>query len=335
MTVTATTTSFESATGDALDAALVLADPDACAALAGLVARLRSIGYDGSPEFVVSAVVRADNANATIVRLAGADPVRFEDALDALGADAVAALTRSGALAPVDDGLALTARIFPMRSVYSFLPLNTTGRDVVYFGPDSLALLECIWAARGYGDHAADLATGNGFIAAALATRYDHVVAADLSHRCVSTAALIPVVNPHLQARFSAVEMDVASGLRAGSFDLVTANAPWVPEVVTPDGPPRLFAAGGPTGFELPKRFIDAAAELLAPDGRAFIACLDLEFDDGRRPLRDHLPSVIARDVAATVTETKLNTAIDYTRWANLKTTGVTRARHVIVELHR
>src|SRR5438552_1815971 len=83
---------------------------------------------------------------------------------------------------------------------------------------------------------------------AALATRYDHVVAADLSHRCVSTAALIPIVNPHLRSRFSAVEMDVANGLRAGSFDLVTANAPWVPEVVTPDGPPRLFAAGGPTG---------------------------------------------------------------------------------------
>ena len=46
---------------------------------------------------------------------------------------------------------------------------------------------------------------------------------------------------------------------------------------------PRRFAAGGPTGFELPRRFIDAAAGLLSPGGRAFIACLDIEFDDGKR----------------------------------------------------
>ena len=264
-----------------LDPARVVADPDGCAALAELVSRLRAIGYDGSPDFVPTDAAWADRCN-TIVALAGTRTVLERDAVDALGGDAVTALVRCGAMARLGAHLCLTARVMPMRSVYTFLPGPQAGEDTVYLGPDSLVLFEIIWAARGYGDRAVDLATGNGFIAAALATRYDHVIAADLSRRCVSTAALVPVVNPHLRSRFAAVQMDVAQGLRAGSFDLVTANAPWVPETAGPDGgPPRRFAAGGPTGFELPRRFIDAAAELLAPGGRAFIACLDIAFDGG------------------------------------------------------
>ena len=152
----------------------------------------------------------------------------------------------------------------------------------------------------------------------------------------MSTAALVPVVNPHLRSRFAAVQMDVANGLRAGSFDLVTANAPWVPETVGPDGgPPRRFAAGGPTGFELPRRFIDAAAELLAPGGRAFIACLDIAFDDGRRPLLDHLRLVSAPGVEVMINETTLNEIFDYGEWASRKARGATYAKHVVVELRR
>lgn len=321
---------------ESLDATRVLADPDACAALTEFVARLRHLEYDGSPQFVASTAAAGDRSTQTLVTLAGGEPVCEHDAIRALGAQACIALMRCGALTERDGALALTARVFPMRSVYTFLPAHQPGLDVVYFGPDSLVLFETVWAARGYGDRAADLATGNGFIAAALATRYDHVIAADLSPRCVSTAALIPVVNPHLRSRFAAVEMDVANGLRAGSFDLVTANAPWVPETEGPNGgPPRLFAAGGPTGFELPSRFIDAAADLLGPGGRAFIACLDIAFDDGRRPLHDHLPSVTTRDLRVRVHDTRMNEAFDYSRWAGQKVAGATCAKHVIVEIRR
>lgn len=318
-----------------LDATRVLADAEACAALGEFVALLRSIEYDGSPRFATSPAVAANRRAGTLVMLASGDPVRGRDVVDALGPEASFALVRCGALAETDGLLSLTARLLPMRSVYTFLPPPRLDRDVVYFGPDSLVLFEAVWGACAYGDRAADLATGNGFIAAALATRYDHVVAADVSRECVAITALIPIVNPHLRSRFSAVEMDVANGLRAGSFDLVTANAPWVPEVVRPDGPPRLFAAGGPTGFELPRRFIDAAIDLLAPGGRAFIACLDLAFDDGRRPLRDHLPSIEQRDVTARVVETRMNQAVDYGRWAVHKVAGATHAKHVLVEIQR
>lgn len=314
----------------------MLADPDGSAALAEFVRRLRSIGYDGSPDFAPADPARSDRWAAGLVALAGSRWVVEQDVVNALGSDAVTALSRCGALARCDGELGLTARVFPMRSVYSFLPGSEPGHDAVYLGPDSLALFEIVWAARGYGDRAADLATGNGFIAAALATRYDHVIAGDLSRRCVCTAALVPVVNPHLRSRFAAVQMDVADGLRRCSFDLVTANAPWVPEVVGPDGgPPRRFAAGGPTGFELPRRFIDAAVELLAPGGRAFIACLDIAFDDGRRPLLDHLRGMSVSEVEVTITETGLNQAFDYGAWAGRRAPGATSAKHVVVELRR
>ena len=169
-----------------------------------------------------------------------------------------------------------------------------------------------------------------------LATRYDHVVAADLSPRCAATAAFVPLLNPHLRGRFASVRTDVAAGLRAGSFDLVTANPPWVPETRAPDGgPPRRFAAGGPTGFELPRRFLDAAADLLAPDGRAFVACMDITFDDGRRPLTEHLSALAGRGFEVEAVASPLNQVFDYGSWAAAKAPGAASAAHTVVELRR
>jgi SAM-dependent methyltransferase len=322
------------AAGVALDPGRVLADADGGAALAALVARLRAIGYDGTQASADAPAARDERWASTIVALARGDAVRASDVVDALGVDDVATMQWAGALFVMGGAAALGARLFPMRSLYTVLPSAVAGEDVVYLGPDSIVLFQRIWSARGYGDRAVDLATGNGFIAAALATRYDHVIAADLSPRCVSTAGLVPVLNPHLRSRFATVQTDVADGLRLGSFDLVTANAPWVPETVGPDGgPPRRFAAGGPTGFELPRRFIDAAAELLAPGGRAFVACLDIGFADGRRPLRQHLPTLSDRGYEVTATESPLNEVFDYGPWARRKAEGAIAARHVVVEV--
>jgi len=323
----------------AMDPARVLADPAGCAALGDIVRRLRAIGYDGSP-----ASAARTNGNdgdvdphaATLVALGRGEGVARRAVVDALGDDAVAALRRCGALLAIDGEMGLSAKVFPMRSVYTLLPHHQEGQDFVYLGRDSVSLFEIVWAARGHGDRAADLGTGNGFIAAALATRYDHVIAADLSHRCVATAAMVPVLNPHLRGRFSAMQLDVANGLRRESFDLVTANAPWVPETKAPDGgEARRFAAGGRTGFELPRRFIDEATDLLAPDGRAFIACSDLGFNDGRRPLREHLPRIEARGFEVRVVETRINELNDFDEWARRKSPGAITGRHVVVEIHR
>ncbi len=315
-----------------MDPTRILADGTGCAALAQLVDRLRAIGYDGSP----GSASPSGEPTATIIALARGEVVTTPAAADAIGADAVAALHGCGALLIAEGHAALSGKILPMRSVYTVLPRHQDGLDIVYLGQDSICLFEIVWAARGFGDRAVDLGTGNGFLAAALATRYDHVVATDLSLRCVAAAALVPVLNPQLRGRFSAVQMDVTNGLAPGSFDLVTANAPWVPETRGPDGgAPRRFAAGGPTGFELPRRFIDEAATLLAPGGQAFIACSDIGFADGRRPLAEHLPEVAARGFEIRAIATRINDEHDFDDWAARKAPGAVSARHVVVEISR
>lgn len=318
-----------------LDPSRVAPGSATAAALTSFVARLRAAGFDGTSASVSDAA-SDDQGVPVLAALARGEVVPRAAAHDALVADDLEALRAGGVLLLVGGDAGLSAKLLPMRSVYTLLPFGRPDEDVVYLGEDSVCLFEIVWAARGIGDRAVDLATGNGFIAASLATRFDHVVAADLSPRCVATAALVPVLNPHLRTRFDAVQLDVADGLRPGSFDLVTANAPWVPETAGPDGgPPRRFAAGGPTGFELPRRFVDAAATLLAPGGRAYVACLDIRFDDGRRPVAEHAPVVAERGYEVAITETRLNDRTDLGPWAARQAPGATSARHVVVELHR
>lgn len=334
-----------------LDIEAVGSDPAALEALASLVAPLRAARYSGAPPDP-----SASRPIAALVELARGRPASGADVGAAIGRRSVHALLRAGVLSHDElDGtqlgsgfLRLRGRIFPLRSTMTFLEehLPVDGVDVVYLGADSVLLLREVWARCGFGDRAADLGTGNGLLAAALATRFDHVVAADISARCTATAALIPPMNPHLAGRLSVVRADIATCLRPGSFDVVVANAPWVPEAVPTeldaDAPlgaggaaTRRFAAGGPTGFELPRRFLDQAAGLLVPGGRAFVACTDITFADGARPLHEHLPVLEGRGVDVEVTVTSLGSMHDLVAWARARVDGAVDVAHVVVSLRR
>ena len=218
--------------------------------------------------------VRPERGAATLATLASGRTVAGRDTADLLGSDIADALFRCGALARVDGDVGLTARIFPMRSLYTFLPRSEPGEDLVYLGRDSLVLFKTIWEAPGYG-HRGRPGDRQRLIAAALATRYDHVVAGDLSPtlclHCRAHSRRQP--SPPLallggadgRGPWAAVDFvrsrqcQCAMGARARRARRRRAA--------------RRFAAGGPTGFELPRRFIDAAVDLLAPSGRGFIAC--------------------------------------------------------------
>ncbi len=317
----------------------VAGDPVARRALGVLGDALRRSRFTGADP-----AGAPDAASGALWALASGAPADRTGCAAALG-DALVDLEGAGVVVPweVETGplpagrCRLRGQILPMRSVLTFLDeLHPEPEsDIVYVGADSIALLRAVWQAGGTGRRAADLGTGQGLLAAALATRYDHVVATDLAPRCVAAAALVPALNPHLAARCSVVRADVAGGLCPRAFDLVVANAPWVPEV--PDdavGDRRRFAAGGPTGFELPRRFLDGAAALLAQGGRAFVACTDLEFDDGRAPLRSHLPALTAAGVDVEVRSTLLDGG-EILAWAQQRAPGVVVADHVIVTLRR
>ena len=68
------------------------------------------------------------------------------------------------------------------------------------------------------------------------------------------------------------VEGDVADVLPGVKCDVVIANPPYIPdEQILPRDvagfEPHIALFGGPTGMELPRRFIQAAARLLKPAG--------------------------------------------------------------------
>ena len=109
-----------------------------------------------------------------------------------------------------------------------------------------------------------------------------------------------------MRDRIAVVQADVAGPLRAGAFDFVVANPPWV---AAPDldetGQPCVYADGGPTGFELPRRFLHDAARLLRPGGVAVVCCLDRRPPgDEPTPLDDTVADLRARPLDVEVIPT-------------------------------
>jgi release factor glutamine methyltransferase len=130
---------------------------------------------------------------------------------------------------------------------------------------------------------AADVGTGSGCIAAALALHVPSLtlVAADRSRAALRVAQL------NLQ-RYSLLERVwlVQSNLLAplhGTFDLICANLPYIPTTTLGPLPvarhePRLALDGGPDGLRLVSDLLASAPRLLAPGG---LILLEIEASQG------------------------------------------------------
>jgi methylase of polypeptide subunit release factors len=258
----------------------VLADEAAMAALRRLAGRLRAAGYDNR------VTDSAEPGCRSASRLALGHPVERHE-LDE--ADA-AALVRVGAADIEGDFFAPRFTLFALGDVLVLIPRDeATGAGRVYFGRDSLLLAEMASRLAGPGGALADLGTGAGTVAALLAPRFDVVVATEILPRTAACAAITFALNPRPGGRPAATAClsDVAAGLVPGTFSLVTGNPPWVPDVGRGGpGPARVFAEGGATGFEVPRRFIVEGAALLAPQGVMVMLALDAKWENGERPLR-------------------------------------------------
>jgi len=176
---------------------------------------------------------------------------------------------------------------------------------VVYVGEDSRYLIEAVLRLAPRGDRAAELGTGTGVLAAMLATRYRAVIATDVARSVAVAAGLTLALNPIPSGHAAAVCVtDVAGALRPGAFDLVAGNAPWVPMDRDCAAPRELFAHGGETGVELPRRFMLEGAALLRAGGVAITLALDIELRGGSRPLRAACDELAAEGYAVTVIPT-------------------------------
>jgi release factor glutamine methyltransferase len=271
---------------DRLDAPALLASPPAKQALVRLAAELRSAGYDN----------RATHDPLTSLALGrSVDPTRLSEVV---GDQGVEALCSAGAADRSEGGIALRFALFAAGSVLALVPrFPTPDPELVYLGPDSFWLLRTAWRLAPGGDVAVDLGTGTGYLAAVLRRRYRTVVATDFLAGTAAVAALTMAVNDGGYA--GSLVADVAGGLRRGCADLVTANPPWVPSPPDRGGAGIVFAEGGPSGTELPLRFIQEGSALLRPGGLGLFQCLDVTRPDGARPLADVCRSLAARGLIA------------------------------------
>lgn len=110
----------------------------------------------------------------------------------------------------------------------------------------------------------ADVGTGSGAVARALADRGARVVAVDINPHAAAHAR--GVIGPVI------LRGDLLSALR-GPFDVVTFNAPYLPsepEERVEGWIDRAFH-GGEGGVEVSERFGADLRRVLAPDGRAYL----------------------------------------------------------------
>jgi release factor glutamine methyltransferase len=129
---------------------------------------------------------------------------------------------------------------------------------------DSRLLADAVVEAVDAGDRLLDVGTGSGYVAARAREAGARVVGADLNpHACRQAAAAgVPVVRA-----------DLTTAFRAGAFDLVAFNPPYLPtapEAEWDDWMERALS-GGEDGRAAIEPFLDDAARVLAPGGAAFL----------------------------------------------------------------
>ncbi len=287
------------------DPVRILGSSRALAALRGLGTRLRSAGYVNR----LGVLQIDDPSNASLAELALGRTLEVTTASSLLSGDhAVHALVESGGgVLSASGGFSLTFEVISdgrAMAILPFLPTDgTVHPDVVYAGSDTWLLRDRAWQFALHGERAVDLGTGTGLVAAFLSGRFTDVLATDITDNALDTARLsFELLDDTSRDRIRLLRTDVAAGLEPGSFDFVCANAPWVPTTAARG---RIYAEGGSTGFELPRRFIAEGAELLAKGGVMVVLCADLEFTDGSRPLADVLSNLSDRGFSARIEVTR------------------------------
>lgn len=263
-------------------------------------------------------------------------PLGRHEARNRIGAGLTDRLLHCGVAVESAAGIALRFAIFAAGSTYALVPPQAREGERVYLGADVRCVLDATWRRATGGHRAVDLGTGTDFLAAALARRYEAVVATDVMGRCTATAELTRLLNPEVRKRIAVVQADIAGPLRPGVFDLVVANPPWVAATDNDEtGRPCVYADGGPTGFELPRRFLLEAANLLALGGVAVVCCLDLRYVDGRAPLRDVVEALRARGFHVEVEPTAANDEPSFVDSHLARQPDLSDLRHVAVVVRR
>jgi carbamoyltransferase len=141
------------------------------------------------------------------------------------------------------------------------LPEEDDRIGVYYLGSDSYGLVNTV--PRETASSALDIFTGSGVHALLAATHCSKVVGVDINPRAVSLATSNAGFNG-FSDRCHFLESDLFSAVEGQTFDLITANPPFVP---TPAEDLALYRSGGETGEFLTSKVLKRLHEFLNPGG--------------------------------------------------------------------
>ncbi len=221
------------------------------------------------------------------------DTLNLDELRSVLGATLVDALVAAGVLVTM-PGDRIVAR-------FSFTPTggglwilsdsHVSGRDAV-MGPGGGTEMLGRLVPRPFQGAVLDVGCGAGSLALTAARAgATRAVGIDVNPRAVEIARFNARLN-RVAAEF--LVGDVVGPVAAEQFDLVLAQPPFV--VRPPDQPEVTYLYGGPTGDELPMRFLADIPGVLAPGGRAILLMQTAERDHD--PLATRLRRALPADPA-------------------------------------
>jgi len=182
------------------------------------------------------------------------------------GTDLVAELLQRDFLVQASEArLRSRVDLYPCLGVWVFtdqvLASEFHPQHVYQLGTDSYVLARV--TPRVAGHSALDLCTGSGIHAILAARDHQQVTAVDLNPRALEFGRFNARLNG-LEDRCQFLEGDLYAPVADQTFDLITANPPFVP---TPDKGMQLHRGVGETGEELPQRIVEGLPRHLRQGG--------------------------------------------------------------------
>ena len=191
--------------------------------------------------------------------------IERSDAVDALGADGLAALLVTGLAREEGDRIVPCGRIVPAEGLLMSFDGFAIGHDdphgyVASYTPTA-SWLAALTPRRRFG-RALDIGTGSGAQALLASRHCDHVIATDLNPRATAFTALNAALNgiANVEVRVGSLFEPVAGE----TFDLITCNAPYV---VSPEDRWQYRDAAGFEADQLSQTVVTQVPKYLNDDG--------------------------------------------------------------------
>ncbi|MGE0493078.1 MAG: methyltransferase [Vulcanimicrobiota bacterium] len=217
-----------------------------------------------------------DRDQSSVARMAGLwfarRRLRRSEVEECLGGALVELGLELGLLEENQRGLKARVDIYPVEQALivtdpALLPGSNQPGHVYQLGADSFSLLR-LTPRRPVG-RVLDLCTGSGVHAILAGFHAERVVGVDLNPRALAYSRFNAALNGLSNCEF--VEGDLYQPVSGQSFDLITANPPFV---ATPNPTMALHRTGGPSGEMVSERLVRGLPERLADHG-TFVMVLD------------------------------------------------------------